>query len=332
MPTVGVLLGPHAFLLDAHNPDIAWAASSLRRNLAARGIDTVFFASHADVEVGLGGVYAHGLDDVHGTSRVSARVDLVWFFGAAQEFLLYESMFRSIENAGVRILNSCHTLSMTTRKHRTFESLSEVAEISPFFYVESLRELYDALANIVPEKQYVVKMDSGGAQGRVTGDMDLSYLLIQGSVNQYQLLRYLMLTRHYTRGGVVITEFITPARDSEGRARVLKVHVVNNVPLACRYDLSEPGHWLTDFHKSGADLGEDLSDLPPHVHDVINAIASRYQLDIASIDFLLSDTGPRLIEINSVTGDLLRLRNLSGIDLTEPLAEYMAGLVSTAGA
>ena len=121
-------------------------------------------------------------------------------------------------------------------------------------------------------------------------------------------------TLHSTRQNVLIQKFV-----KESMGRDIRVIVAGNKVIAAMRRVAQPGEFRSNFHRGGTVEAVKLDE--KYEKTAISA-AQIIGLNVAGVDMLESDKGPKILEINSSPG-LEGIESATGIDVAGAMVEFL---------
>lgn len=106
---------------------------------------------------------------------------------------------------------------------------------------------------------------------------------------------------------IILQEFI-----AESQGRDVRVLVVGGQAVGAMRRVGKRGEFRSNLHRGGA--GEPLTSLPDSYRQTAVSAARVVGLEVAGVDLLESDTGPKVMEINSSPG-FEGLEEATGVDV-----------------
>jgi ribosomal protein S6--L-glutamate ligase len=116
---------------------------------------------------------------------------------------------------------------------------------------------------------------------------------------------------------IILQEFI-----AESRGRDIRALVVGGELVTAMRRTAKDGEFRSNLHRGGA--GRRI-DLPPEFARAALTSAAVLGLDVAGVDMLESEDGPRVIEVNSSPG-LRGIEQATGIDVAQRIIAHAEGL------
>ena len=113
---------------------------------------------------------------------------------------------------------------------------------------------------------------------------------------------------------VLLQEFVAESKGRDVRALVVGDRVVGAMRRVAR-----EGEFRSNIHRGGE--GEPLPELPPGYAEVAVKAAQVIGLEVAGVDLLESDAGPKVMEVNSSPG-FEGLEQATGADVAGAIVEH----------
>lgn len=240
--------------------------------------------------------------DVHFAERVLNDVDAV-LPRIGQSITFYgTAVVRQFEMMGVFTANSSIAISRSRDKLRALQRLTNKGIGMPATgFAHSTRRIKD-LIDMVGGPPLIIKTLEG-TQGKGVVLCETR----KAAESVIDALRNL-------KANFLVQEFIKEANCSD-----IRVLVVNGVAVAAMMRQGQEGEFRSNLHKGGLASPVILTE-----EERLMAVAAAEALSIAvgGVDMIRSNTGPKIIEVNSSPG-LRGIEQTSGVDVASHVIDYI---------
>ena len=189
---------------------------------------------------------------------------------------------RQFEDLGVLCVNSSRAISLSRDKFHTMQLLSSAGiPIPPSAFVLNSQDI-PATIERLGGPPVIIKL--------ITGTQGIGVML----ADSVKAAEAIFETMQVNGQHVLIQKFI-----SESRGRDLRVFVIGDRVVASMRRSAREGEFRSNFHRGGR---VDAVKLEPDYEDVAIKAVRTLGLNIAGVDILESNEGPKIMELNSSPG------------------------------
>ncbi|MBU1126556.1 MAG: RimK family alpha-L-glutamate ligase [Patescibacteria group bacterium] len=220
------------------------------------------------------------------------------------------SIIKQFQLAGFYVLNGYIGVFRAKNKIRTLQMLDHFGIPVPKTVVVEDPAILEEAAR---EFRFPVIIKSiYGTHGR-------GVFLAESERSLKPIVEYLTTAEH---GPVSLQEYI-----KEAKGKDLRVFVVGKKVLATMERVAKSGEFRANFHKGGS-VG--VADLSPEEKKIAIKATQVLNLDIAGVDILRTNKGPKIIEVNSNPG-LEGISKASGVNIAEKMVHFIEHRVEKFG-
>jgi ribosomal protein S6--L-glutamate ligase len=218
------------------------------------------------------------------------------FYGAA--------VVRQLEVLGVYTVNGSEAISRSRDKLWSLQLLASAGIKMPVTgFAHSTKDI-DGLIDVVGGTPLIVKL--------VEGTQGIGVVLAETKKAAHSVIgAFLQLDAN-----ILVQQFVKESRGADVRA-----FVVGSEVIAAMKRQAAPGEFRANLHRGGRAVAVQLSDADKAV--AVNA-AQTLGLGVAGVDFLPSEHGPLVIEVNSSPG-LEGIEGATGVDVAAAIVGYIEG-------
>ena len=209
---------------------------------------------------------------------------------------------QALEAKGVKCLNSYQGLLNCRNKHNTYELLHHNNLPTPKTALAKSSKDLDYMLNILNGFPVIVKL-TRGSQGKGVMIAD-SYNTLKSIIDTMTLLEEDIILQEY---------FETEPKYSDIRVYVLENEVIGSTQRINKYDFRSNTHCGGSMKQIKID--QSLKDLAIKASTCSN-------LNFCSIDFLITNEGPKILEINSTPG-FEKVETEAKLNLSSILTTYI---------
>lgn len=192
------------------------------------------------------------------------------------------SVVRQLEAMGVPVVNPSSGILRARDKLRSMQALSRLdVDIPKSMVIRRAAELDDAL-DLVGGVPCVLKL--------LQGTQGVGVMLVESKEAIESVLQAFWSLGHT----VLLQEFI-----KESKGKDVRAFVVGDKVVAAMRREAKLGEFRSNIHRGG--LGRNLR-LSPEEERVVVQAAKAMGLEVAGVDYLESNQGPKIIEVNSSPG------------------------------
>ncbi len=218
----------------------------------------------------------------------------ITFFGTA--------VLRQLEGTGVYCLNSSLGISHARDKLKSIQILSRHhIDIPPSVFIGYGSPVVPAIA-AVGGGPLIIKL--------LEGSQGVGVILAETN----KVAETVIQTLHSLRQDILIQKFI-----KESRGKDIRAFVVGQRVVAAMRRLAVGDEFRTNVHQGGK--AEPLTLDPAYERIAIQA-ARVIGLNVAGVDILESDLGPKVMEVNASPG-LEAIEQTTGVDVAEKIIEFL---------
>jgi ribosomal protein S6--L-glutamate ligase len=285
------------FILLASNPKL-YSNQRLLEASTKRGHEIEF--------VNVGGCYIkialNGSEIFHDEGKKIEKIDCViprikpsmTFYGSA--------IIRQFETMGISCLNGSQAITNSRDKLHTLQILSQYQlGIPTTSFANSSYETKD-LIKLVGGAPLVVKLLEGTkGVGVVLAESNKA---AESVINAFRSLKADILVQQYIK---------------ESKGQDIRCFVVGDEVVASMERIAQEGEFRANIHLGATARAVEISDEERRVAIAATKILG---LEVAGVDMVRSNSGPKILEINSSPG-LEGIEGATGIDVAEKMIEYM---------
>lgn len=223
--------------------------------------------------------------------RIGASIT---FYGTA--------VIRQFEQMGVFTLNSSHAISVSRDKLRSSQILSRhKIGMPPTVFVRSKEGVMDAIERVggVP---IIVKL--------LEGTQGVGVILVESAGTAKAIIE----TLHMARQNVLIQKFV-----EESRGRDIRAFVVGGRVVAAMRRVGKGGEFRSNVHQGGR---VEPVQLDPAYEETAIRAAQILGLQVAGVDMLEGNDGPKVMEVNSSPG-LEGIEKATGVDVADAVIAHL---------
>lgn len=223
--------------------------------------------------------------------RIGASIT---FYGTA--------VIRQFEQMGVFTLNSSHAVSVSRDKLRSSQILSRhKIGMPPTVFLRNKEGVMDAIEQVggVP---IIVKL--------LEGTQGVGVILVESAKTAKAIIE----TLHLARQNVLIQKFV-----QESRGRDIRAFVVGGRVVAAMRRVGQAGEFRSNVHQGGR---VEAVQLDPRYEETAIRAAQILGLQVAGVDMLEGDDGPKIMEVNSSPG-LEGIERATGVDVADAIIAHL---------
>lgn len=220
------------------------------------------------------------------------------------------TIVRQFEMMNICCLNKSLAIAASRDKLNTLQILSH--ENLPFPTTSFSHSVYETkqLMHMVGGAPLVIKLLEGTKGiGVVLAETNKA---AESVINAFKSLKANILVQEYIK---------------ESKGRDIRCFVVGNEVVAAMERQAEEGEFRANMHLGGKASNVDITDEEREI--AIKAVKT-IGLDIAGVDMVRSNSGPKILEINSSPG-LEGIESASGVDVALKIIKFLEGLVKNGG-
>lgn len=105
----------------------------------------------------------------------------------------------------------------------------------------------------------------------------------------------------------------------ESHGQSIRVMVVDKTPVAWSKKVNLNGGFCSNYHQGG---GDEVFEMTDEIYKMSIQIAEVLDLDYCGLDFLISDRGPLLLEVNSGAG-IMGIEGFTGVNIAEKFVDFV---------
>lgn len=212
------------------------------------------------------------------------------------------TLVRQFEMMNVYCLNKSNAVAASRDKLNTLQLLSH--ENLPFPITSFSNSVYDTkqLIQMVGGAPLVVKLLEGTKGiGVVLAETNKA---AESVINAFKSLKADILVQEYIK---------------ESKGRDIRCFVVGDRVVAAMQRQAEDGEFRANIHLGGKACAVEISEEEREI--AIRAVKT-IGLDVAGVDMVRSNTGPKILEVNSSPG-LEGIEAASGVDVADQIIEFL---------
>ncbi len=217
------------------------------------------------------------------------------FFGTA--------VVRQFEQMGVYALNSSHAITVSRNKLQALQQLSRHGVGIPRTVFVPERSSMEGAIELAGGAPVVIKL--------LEGTQGIGVILAETEAAATAILE----TMQSTKQDVLVQRFIGESRGRDVRALVVGGKVIS----AVRRTAQEEGEFRSNVHRGATAASVRLD---PAYAEAAARAAQILGLEVAGVDMLESDQGPKVMEVNS-SPSLEGMEQATGADLVTPVIEHL---------
>ncbi len=216
------------------------------------------------------------------------------FYGAA--------IIRQFEVMGINCLNSADAITKSRDKLHTLQILSQHNLNVPITsFANSSYETKD-LINIVGSAPLVVKLLEGTkGVGVVLAETNKA---AESVINAFRSLKADILVQHYIK---------------ESKGHDIRCFVIGDQVVASMERVAQEGEFRANIHLGAIAKAIEITDAE---REMAISAAKIIGLDVAGVDMVRSNNGPKILEINSAPG-LEGIEGATGVDIASKMIEFL---------
>ena len=223
--------------------------------------------------------------------RIGASIT---FYGTA--------VIRQFEQMGVFTLNSSHAISVSRDKLRSSQILSRhKIGMPPTVFLRSKEGVMDAIEQVggVP---IIIKL--------LEGTQGVGVILVESAKTAKAIIE----TLHMARQNVLIQKFV-----QESRGRDIRAFVVGGRVVAAMRRVGQAGEFRSNVHQGGR---VEAVQLDPRYEETAIRASQILGLQVAGVDMLEGDDGPKIMEVNSSPG-LEGIERATQVDVADAIIAHL---------
>lgn len=230
------------------------------------------------------------------------RMDAIIPRVAASQNFMGTAVIRQFEQMGTYTLNASHAVSVARDKLRSLQILSRHrVGIPPSMFVMGKSDINLAIEKLGGAPLIIKLIEGSQGAGVMLAETD-------------SVARAIIETVQLSGHDVLIQKFV---KESSGRD--IRAFVVGNKVVAAMRRTAQAGEFRSNVHKGGV---ASPIDLDPEYERVALQAAHIIGLRVAGVDMLESDTGPKVLEVNSSPG-LEGIESATHVDVADAIISYL---------
>ncbi len=212
------------------------------------------------------------------------------------------SIVRQFEVMGIKCLNGSQEITKSRDKLHTLQIMSQHNISVPVTsFANSSYDTKD-LINLVGGAPLVVKLLEGTkGVGVVLAEKNKA---AESVINAFRSLKADVLVQHYVK---------------ESKGCDLRCFVIGNEVVASMERTAQEGEFRANIHLGATARAAEITD---EERDLAIRAAQIIGLEVAGVDMVRSNSGPKLLEINSSPG-LEGIEKATGVDVAGKMIEYL---------
>jgi ribosomal protein S6--L-glutamate ligase len=214
------------------------------------------------------------------------------------------SILRQLEIMKINLLNSSQAITNSRDKLHTLQIMAQHGIDVPITsYANSQYDTKD-LIKLVGGSQLIVKLLEGTkGVGVVLAETNKAS---ESVINAFRSLKADVLVQQYIK---------------ESKGQDIRCFVVGGRVVASMERIAQEGEFRANIHLGATARSIEVSD---EERDLAIKAAKVIGLEVAGVDMVRSNTGPKLLEVNSSPG-LEGIEGATGVDVATKMIEYLEG-------
>lgn len=212
------------------------------------------------------------------------------------------SVVRQFEQMGIYSLNSAHAITLSRNKLRALQQLSKYGVGIPRTVFVPERSSLRAAIDLAGGAPVVIKL--------LEGTQGIGVILAETEAAATAILE----TMQSTKQDVLVQRFI-----HESRGRDVRALVVGGKVIAAVRRTAQAGEFRSNVHRGATAAALTLE--PAYEQAAIRA-AQILGLEMAGVDMLESEAGPKVMEVNS-SPSIAGIEEATGLDLATPIVDHI---------
>ena len=213
------------------------------------------------------------------------------------------AIVRQFELMGVETANTSQAISRSRDKLRCMQILAKEAIALPITGFAHSTQDTDGLINMVGGPPVIIKL--------IEGTQGIGVVLAETYTSAKSMIEaFRGLSAH-----ILVQEFIKEANGED-----LRAFVVGDKVVAAMRRKAAAGEFRANIHRGGK--SEQVELTPEETLAAVRS-AKAVGLNVAGVDMLRSNSGPKILEINSSPG-LQGIEGATGVDVAGQIIEYLA--------
>ncbi len=216
------------------------------------------------------------------------------FYGAA--------IVRQFEVIGVSCLNKAEAILKSRDKLHTLQILSQHSLSAPVTSFANSSYKTKDLIRLVGSAPLVIKLLEGTkGVGVVLAETNKS---AESTINAFRSLKADILVQHYIK---------------ESKGQDIRCFVIGNKVVASIERIAQEGEFRANIHLGATARTVEITN---EERDLAIRVAEIIGLDVAGVDMVRSNSGPKILEVNSSPG-LEGIEAATGIDIASQMIEFL---------
>lgn len=212
------------------------------------------------------------------------------------------AVLRQFESMGVFCVNSSRSISIARDKLHSMQVLANKGISFPKTAFSNNTDNAEYLINSLNGTPIIVKLLEGmQGMGTVLAESKKAAISVIEAFN-------------FLKTNLILQEFVAESSGKDVRAFVVGEKVVASMERT-----SKTGDFRSNLHRGGTSISVELSEEETQMS---LAAAKILGLKVAGVDILKSNTGPKIIEVNSCPG-LTGIERTCGVNITQEIVNYI---------
>lgn len=218
---------------------------------------------------------------------------------------LHLAIVKHLQLMGVRLFNKSLSISRAKNKLRTFQILAHHNLPIPKTVVLNNVEYIDRSIDMLGSFPLIMKLSQGSFGNGVS--------ILESKRSMRSMLDLVIASSQTRTPHILIQEYVREAKGTD-----MRVFVVGGKIIAAMERKAPRGEFRANFQKGGSVA---LVDLTPEEKKISLAAAEVLGLEVAGVDIIRTQSGPKILEVNSNPGTQ-GITLASGVDVSAAIVEY----------
>lgn len=218
---------------------------------------------------------------------------------------MHLAIVKHLQLMGVRLFNKSLAISRAKNKLRTFQILMHHKLPLPKTVVVNSVEYIDRAITAVGSFPLIMKLSQGSFGNGVS--------ILESRRSMRSMLDLVIASSQSRSPHILIQEYVREAKGTD-----MRVFVVDGKIIAAMERKAPRGEFRANFQKGGSVSLVDLTDQEKRI--ALKA-ANVLGLEVAGVDIIRTQTGPKILEVNSNPG-IQGITLASGIDVADGIIQY----------
>lgn len=211
------------------------------------------------------------------------------------------AIVRQFEMMGIYCLNTSNSIGRSRDKLRSLQILSQLGLPLPKTSFANSTQQTDQLIKLVGGAPSVVKLsESSQGRGVVLAETKSA---AKSLIDAFRELR----------ANFLVQEFIKDANGSD-----IRCFVIGDIVLASMMRVAKKGEFRSNLHRGGSAI---LVEITKEEEKIAIAAAKSMKLNMAGVDLIRSESGPKILEVNSSPG-LEGIEKCTKLNIAKHIIDY----------